>query len=257
MVRHIDESYLWLTAQTPAVRAIKDRAYERLALKEGSRVVDVGCGPGIDTIELARRVGGTGFVVGVDADAAMVEAADRAAAREGVGTFTRHVVANSTALPLATGEADACVSERLLQHLPWTHAGRTAGEMMRVVRAGGAVVVTDTDWATLSIAAEDPWLERRVVREHALTFPNPFSGRYLASLFIASGLTDMSTETFDVQLSFLSLEFLLRPALASAVAGGRIGSEEARRWWYGMRALDDYGQFFAHVSMVQVAGRST
>jgi ubiquinone/menaquinone biosynthesis C-methylase UbiE len=252
--RRVDPLYLFQTAQTPAIRAVKERAHELLAVTAGDRVVDVGCGPGIDTIALARRVGPTGFVVGVDADPGMVREADRLATREGVSPFTRHVVADATALPLPNGEADACVSERLLQHLPWASAVLATGEIVRIVRAGGRVVVTDTDWATLSIAAEDPWLERRVVQELAATFANPFSGRHLPSLLAATGLTETSVETFDLQLSYESLEFLLRPAFAAGLAGRRIAPIEARRFSQGLRELQDYSQFFAHVSMVQVAG---
>ncbi len=255
-MRSIDQTYLRQTAQTPAIRAIKERAYELLELTEGGRVVDVGCGPGIDTVALARRVGPTGEVVGVDADPAMVEQAESVAAREGVATFTRHVVADATALPLGTGEADACFCERLLQHLSWAHASLAAREILRIVRPGGMIVITDTDWATLSIAAADPWLERRVVHEHALAFANPFSGRYLPSLLRASGLTETSVATFDLELTFESVQFLLRPTVEAGVLAGRILPQDGRRWWHALSALNDYGQFFAHLAMVQVAGRA-
>lgn len=52
-------------------------AMERLAPERGERVVDVGCGCGDTTLELARRVGPTGSVLGVDVSTPMVELARR------------------------------------------------------------------------------------------------------------------------------------------------------------------------------------
>jgi ubiquinone/menaquinone biosynthesis C-methylase UbiE len=255
MVRKIDTTYLKLTAQTPAIRAIKARAYELLELRAGNQVVDIGCGPAIDTIPMARLVGPTGMVLGVDNDPEMVKEANGRATREGVGAFTRHVVCDATNVTLPSGTVDACFCERVLQHVPWIEAQKVTSEIIRIVRQGGHVAVIDTDWGTLSIAAEDPWLERRIVQEHVLGFANPFSGRHLPALFRTSGLVEMSVETFNLQLAFEPLEFLLGSTLQRGIATGRIGAGEAQRWSQGLRWAREYGLFFAHVSMVLVAGR--
>jgi ubiquinone/menaquinone biosynthesis C-methylase UbiE len=254
-MQRFDPDFLKRTAESPAVRAIKDRGYQLLELAPGNRVLDVGCGPAIDTVPLARLVGPTGLVLGIDADPLMVQEANQVAAREGVGTYTRHLAGDATALMLASGAVDACFCERVFQHIPWINVPKVATEILRVVRPGGKVVVIDTDWATLSIGAEDPWLERRIVAEHAMSFANPFSGRYLLSLFRGIGLVDMSVETFTLELRLESLEFLLAPTLQRGVATGRIAMRDAQRWSYGLRALAEYGRFFAHISMVLMAGR--
>lgn len=255
-MKKIDPNYLRRTAESPGIRAVKLRAYELLGLRESGRVVDVGCGPAIDTPALARIVGPAGLVIGVDADPDMVEHANRLAAEEGIGTFTRHVVADATALPFDAASADACFSERLLQHLHWPAAQCAVREIVRIVRPGGRVAVCDTDWGSLSIAASDPTVERRVVQQHIYGFSNPFSGRYLPAMFTQAGLLDLSVETFALQLSFESVEFLLSPTLGLSVASGRMHRTEADGWWRDLRYQRDHLQFFAHVSMVLVAGRA-
>jgi SAM-dependent methyltransferase len=254
MVTMVDPTYLRTVAQAPAIRAIKDRAYDLLRLGPGVRVLDVGCGPAIDTVPMARRVGPTGLVLGIDRDPATIEEANRTATREGVGAFTRHSAGEATALGLAADAVDAVYCERVLQHISWIDARQVVREIVRVVRPGGRVVVVDTDWATLSIAADDPWLERRVVSEHWLGFANPFSGRHLPPLARASGLVDVAVETFDLPLTLESVEFLLAPALQRGAASGRIGVREAERWYLALRGAHEYGLFFAHVSMVLAAG---
>jgi ubiquinone/menaquinone biosynthesis C-methylase UbiE len=51
-------------------------------------VVDVGCGPGDVTGLLARMVGPSGFVTGIDMDPAMLRVAARDAAASGVGNVS-------------------------------------------------------------------------------------------------------------------------------------------------------------------------
>ncbi len=256
MMRRIDPEYLKRTAQSEEVRALKARGYELLRLKPGSKVIDVGCGPAIDTVPLARLVGPTGFVVGVDADPTMIAEANQLASSSGVGAFTRHIVGNATSLPMNSCEFDACYCERLLQHIPWALNFDVVREMMRVMRPGGRVVLIDTDWATLSIAAQDPLLERRVAAENALFFANPFSGRYLLALAHNAGLAVVSVQSLALQLSLETLEYLLRPALQSAVHSSRLGAHEVRRWSGDLRAARDYGLFFAHVSTVMLTAEN-
>ncbi len=63
------------------------RAIERLAPSAGERIVDLGCGFGDTTIELARRVGPTGRVVGIDAAPRFIEAARAEAAHVANASF--------------------------------------------------------------------------------------------------------------------------------------------------------------------------
>ncbi len=67
----MDPKYL----QTLALRIkpLKERSYELMHLRDGLRVLDVGCGPGTDTIPLSRFVGSIGQVVGIDIDEQMPE----------------------------------------------------------------------------------------------------------------------------------------------------------------------------------------
>jgi ubiquinone/menaquinone biosynthesis C-methylase UbiE len=74
-------------AETPdAVFApIADLLYARAGIASAERVIDVGCGCGATTLEIARRVGPTGRALGIDIAAPMIaRARERAGATSGV-----------------------------------------------------------------------------------------------------------------------------------------------------------------------------
>src|SRR5262249_25535240 len=65
---------------------VEQRARTRavLRIRPGERGLDIGCGPGFLSCELAREVGPSGRIVGIDASPEMLEAARARAAREGL-----------------------------------------------------------------------------------------------------------------------------------------------------------------------------
>jgi SAM-dependent methyltransferase len=60
-------------------------AVDALPLTPGLRVLEIGCGPGAAAREVARRVGPSGFVLGVDRSTRTVRAAQRSAIADGLG----------------------------------------------------------------------------------------------------------------------------------------------------------------------------
>jgi ubiquinone/menaquinone biosynthesis C-methylase UbiE len=248
--------YLRWAAQAPHIRAVKDRAYALLNLQEGRSVIDLGCGPAIDTVNFAKLVGVTGRVVGVDYDPAMVAEANRIAASRLDGINVRHVAGNASSLGFRDDEFDACFSDRLFQHVPWSECLNIVREIRRVLKPRRSAVLIDSDWGTLSIAASDAFLERRIVQEHTFGFAHAFAGRHLLGLMKTAGFQDVSAETFDLQLSIAALRFLLAPTLARCVGKGLITISEAQLWYEGLEVADQYGLFFAHLSMVIASGKN-
>ena len=83
----------------------------------GQRVVDVGCGTGLDSLIAARKVGPHGQVIGVDMTAAMLEKARRGAAAAGLANV-EFLEGYAQALPAPDGWAEVVISNGVLNPVP-------------------------------------------------------------------------------------------------------------------------------------------
>ncbi len=118
------------------------RAADLALVGPGSRVLDVATGTGDLAIELARRVGPDGEVVGSDfAEAMLDRARAKVAERESTGPRPRFEWADAMELPYGTDSFDAATVGFGARNFEDLARGLT--EMTRVVRPGGRVVVLE------------------------------------------------------------------------------------------------------------------
>src|SRR5262245_1133841 len=156
-------------------------------LSAGTRVLDVGCGPGSITRGLAERVA-PGAVVGVDLSQETLESARRDAAARGL-TNLRYEEGSVYAVPFPDASFERPYAHQVLQHL--RERGAALREMLRVLRPGGLLAIRDIDWATVAYWPRDPWLDRFVEIHFRTWYRNggePAMGRQLRALFNAAGV---------------------------------------------------------------------
>ena len=252
---YVDSEYLQAAARL--LHAAKQRSYLFMQLQPRQKALDVGCGPGTDTVVLGQIVGPSGTVSGLDNDAAMVAEADRRARDAGVSAWVEHRLGEASALPWEANEFDACRSERLFEHLP--RPEDALAEMVRVAKPGGRVVVLDTDWGSLSTDAEEPDIERCLARVHAeRCLYNGYSGRQLCRLFRRGNLVDIAIEVIPVFITSYTTArdlFRLDWSEKEALAAGIVTGQDLERWHVSLERADAEGVFFASVSLVLVGGR--
>lgn len=135
-------------AMEPFAHQFGDPAMDLLDPSPGQQIADVGCGPGISTLELARRVGPTGSATGVDVSAHMVAAAEERAAAAGVANVG-FVVADPGAGPL--GMFDGIYSRFGLMF--FDEPVVALANLRRSIRPGGRLV--GVVWAELDA---NPWM---------------------------------------------------------------------------------------------------
>jgi SAM-dependent methyltransferase len=111
----------------------------QVAWPSGARVLEVGCGAGWMWAEAAARLPGDLDLTLTDISPGMVREAVERVGSLGRYRQTRGTVADVQDLPFCNAGFDVVVANYVLHHVP--DATRAVGEMARVVRPGGAVVV--------------------------------------------------------------------------------------------------------------------
>jgi ubiquinone/menaquinone biosynthesis C-methylase UbiE len=172
-------SHRWRTAENSA-------GYLLPRLQAADRVLDVGCGPGTITVDLAARVP-QGEVVGIDAAGDVLEAARQEASRQG-RRGVRFEAGDVYHLAFGDAAFDVVHAHQVLQHLGDPVAA--LAEMRRVCRPGGLVAARDSDYGGMFWFPDDPelseWraLYQRVARAVG---GEPDAGRRMLSWAQAAG----------------------------------------------------------------------
>ena len=109
-------------------------------LETGERVLDVGCGAGMDTLIAAQMVGPSGSVTGIDMTPAMVDKARESLAAMGLGNVTI-VEGSAEHLPFDDASFDVVISNGVIDLIPDKDA--VFAEIVRVLRPGGRIQLAD------------------------------------------------------------------------------------------------------------------
>lgn len=176
-------SHSWRTVENSA-------AYLAPYLHSGTTVLDVGCGPGTITIDIAAMVG-PAKVIGIDASPEIVEKATELAAERDIDNV-EFVVGNAYELNYEDASFDVVHTHQVLQHL--SDPVRMLRELRRVRTSGGVVAARDVDYGACfwypASTGLDHWLElvRAIYRSNGT---EPDAGRRIKSWAMDAGFSDV------------------------------------------------------------------
>jgi ubiquinone/menaquinone biosynthesis C-methylase UbiE len=234
-------------------------AWERAGFGPGSHVLDLGCGPGYTTCDLALLVGGEGSVTGVDVSPRFVLHTRAQAAARGLANVSAHVQ-DAAALELAAGSFDGVYSRWVLTYLRRPEAAIRAAAL--ALKPGGRMVIHDySHYEAVQLVPEHPAFRRGidvVVRQWRASGGDPGVGARLPALMADAGLE---------VLSITPVHRVARPGevlwqwprtffanyLPSLVASGAMAKEERAAFDAAWQAAEAHpGGFFATPPMLEV-----
>ena len=175
-------SHRWRSAENSA-------AYLLSYLRPDQRLLDVGCGPGTLTLDLAGRVASA---TSLEQTSEALELARAEAARQAAAAV-EFAVGDVHDLPFADGEFDVVHAHQVLQHVADPVTGLR--EMRRVTKPGGLVAVRDSDYAAFAwyplLPVLDEWaaLYQRCARANG---GEPDAGRRMLSWAQAAGFDNVT-----------------------------------------------------------------
>ena len=198
---------------------------ERTGVETGMACLDVGCGGGDGSFELARRVGPRGRVVGIDMDATKIELARQEAAQLGLTNVAFRVATVEQAG--AAAAFDVVFARFVLTHLADPLA--VLSELRTQLRPGGRAVVEDIDF-TGHFAHPDTAAFRRYVALYTAVVQrrgaDPNIGPRLPGLLLSAGYVDVGVHVVqpagiagEVKLiAPVTMESIAEPLLAEGLA---------------------------------------
>jgi SAM-dependent methyltransferase len=187
-------SHTWRTAENSA-------AYLLPEMKAGHRVLDIGCGPGTITADLAA-IAHEGHVTGVDYAADILPKAAETAAGRGLSNVDFEQ-ADVHRLRFEDDAFDVVHAHQVLQHVG--DPVQALREMRRVAKPGGVVAVRDSDYAAFTWFPElpglDDWLAlyERVARANG---GEPDAGRRLKAWALRAGFDEPRIEAGSTTWTF-------------------------------------------------------
>jgi ubiquinone/menaquinone biosynthesis C-methylase UbiE len=124
----------------PVRRRYMDQVLDRIGIRPGERVLELGPGPGAFTVDAARQAGDGGTLIAVDIQPRMIAAVKERARKAGVTNLETHV-ASAYDLPLEDGSVDRAFLVTVLPEIP--DRRRALLEVHRVLKPGGALSITE------------------------------------------------------------------------------------------------------------------
>lgn len=129
----------WLV-NNPLRRCYMNRVIDRVGIRSGERVLELGPGPGAFTVEAARRTQPGGSLVALDIQPKMISAVKKKVEKAGLENVETYI-ASAYELPLDDANVDRAFLITVLPEIP--DRNRALSEIYRVIKPGGVLSITE------------------------------------------------------------------------------------------------------------------
>lgn len=210
------------------------RVMAELDLAAGQQVLDIGCGTGQTTLQLAQAVGPTGRVLGVDISHPMLEVARRRAAAEGVSNVA-FLEADAQAHPLEAGAFDAIFSRFGVMF--FADPTTAFANIRRALKSGGRLAFVcwrtpaESPVMTLPMAAAAPFLPPQPPPADP-TAPGPFAfadPERVRRILSDAGFSGIAVTPHDEKIGAGNLDETLEVALRIGPLGNLLREHPDQR----------------------------
>lgn len=248
-----DQGRIFLTAgDRPERIARRRQLIDAVSVRRGERILEVGCGGGQLSAEIAALVGPAGRVDGVDLSADMLAAARLRLREQPFSSKVHFTQADAAELPFADGSFDAGLAHMVYEYV--TPIDAALRDLRRVLRKRGRILVVDHDSDSVVWHSSDPGRMARVLQAWDEHLAHPWLPRDLDARLRAAGFIDVRIEPHIV-LETGEGHYLI-DMVAAFVAGRRgVSKEEAVEWADDLHELGRRGRYFFSATLYWFTAR--
>ena len=229
-----------------------DTVLAPVGVEPGETVIDFGCGPGYVASQLARLVGPKGHIHAVDVNEAFVQRAREVVAAGGRADRVTVHHSGDEHVPLPDEVADRAYTKNVLEYVP--DVGAVLSELGRVLRPGGRMVSSDSDFGFVVIEPLTPAEITELFDAAAPAFQEPNIGRKLRAAFLDAGFLDVEVKVVAAADTVGRFRIVVENMLGYGLRFDRITEDRAAEIRHRLdRAIED-GTYLAVLPQWWVTG---
>jgi len=212
--------------------------------KPGEKILDVGCGTGVNALALSKLVGPSGRIVGIDNSEAMLAVAREKSAAGNI----EYQLMSVEEMDFPERSFDGVICTQVLGYV--SDPVPVIRALLRVVKPAGRVFIAETDWDTLVYSIPDKELQRKVTMSFSDHHGDGWRGRRLYSYCEQGGAgkiewhpyvihnLEYSARKYGGPLSYVIRDYLLRTKKCT--------EQEVAEWLRQLsEAFDNHTYFFS------------
>ncbi len=221
----------------------RQASFDALRPKADEIIIDIGCGNGLLTLELARAVGSGGKAIGIDPSKDMlVPAKDRCKGFD----WVEILIGTANDLPITTGTVDKAASVQVFEYLD--DVPGAVAEVHRVLKPGGKLVIGDIHLDSLVWFSDDRDRMNRMIASWDSHFTHRDVPAVLPSIlqdagFVVEDITPITTCDHTLKpdgLATMMMQLMIRYAIDNI----HVPESEASAWLAEQKELAAEGRFF-------------
>jgi len=224
--------------QLPEIVRQRQHTLNKLSVKRGEKILDVGCGVGFLSYEIALQTGDSGRVSGIDQNSEMIRHANKRCENLRNTEFSE---ANANELPLPEESFDAACCTQVLLYV--NDVAQVISEIKRVLKPAGRFIIVETDWRGVVLNSNYDSITRKIFSAWDAAVPSPNLPVRLAPLLVENGFCNIDVEPIPIlnteytpnQFSHGMMNWITKNALKK----GFITKEQSQKW---LDDLDEKGE---------------
>ena len=229
--------------QLPEIVRQRQHTLNRLSVKRGEQILDVGCGVGFLSYEIALQTGDSGRVSGIDQNSEMIRHANKRCESLRNTEFSE---ANAEDLPFPEESFDAACCTQVLLYV--NDVAQVLSGIRRVLKPAGRIIIVETDWRGVVLNSDYDSITRKIFSAWDAAVPSPNLPVRLGQLLVDNGFCNVDVEPIPIlnteytpsQFSHGMMNWITRNALKKGV----ITKEQSQKWLDDLDEKGKSGNYF-------------